>query len=158
MANIIFLYEAKSTLYREDNNRSVGRGLFNHGPIAKDQSIVLFKGDKITFEQAKDRQNRGFGGYTIQLTNEIFLDCYNYAFLTDPNERCWGSLANSPLHTYTISTDADNNVVFNQPTSNCNLYINRTTKEARLRAKKNIASDVELLYNYSANYFFDGMF
>jgi hypothetical protein len=41
--NIISLYEKNSTLFRDDNNCSVGRGLFSHGPIAKDQVELKWK-------------------------------------------------------------------------------------------------------------------
>jgi hypothetical protein len=149
------LYEGPSTLFRDNNNQSLGRGLFCNRPIIKNETIIFFKGDKITFEEAKRRQDLGFGGYTIYITNEVYLDCYPYAFLSDPQDRCWASLANSPLHAHTITYDNNNNEIRNTIRSNCNLCVNRSNQEVRLRAKRNVNnSNFELTYNYSANYFF----
>jgi len=153
-----FLYSTTSSLYTNNGNKSIGLGLFRSTPIINDELIAKFKGETITYDEALIRQTNGRGGYMVYITDNLCLDCYENAILlqNDNSARCYASMANSPLNVHRVIFDAVGHEihVVENIRSNCNLMINRNNKTVSLRAKQNIEAHTEILYNYSANYFF----
>jgi hypothetical protein len=74
---------------------SLGKGLFTNVAVIANETIVYFEGKILTTEQFSElRSPNRF--YTIQLTTDSYLDCYDFY----KSRLCYASYANSPLHAY----------------------------------------------------------
>jgi Plant transposon protein len=130
----------------------IGMGLFSGLRYDKNDDIVTFKGEFITFAIYKARESAGLGGYMIQFTADLYLDCYDQW----KSHNCMASYANSPKNAY-------NTVTRCMAKPNCRLVINQQHRTARLvcgwdkeKTPKSfsIEPDTELLWDYADSYIF----
>ena len=120
---------------KKSNIPSAGEGLFANRAIPSGTKVIEFKGKLLSFEDqvAIPPEKRG---YIIQITNSIYLDCYDYA--NHPYAcKCYASKANSPLET--------------QFKANCRLVVCTRTRTCSLDAIRNIEAGEELMYPYNDN-------
>jgi hypothetical protein len=71
--------------------RPIGRGLFANRRFRANDTILAFRGEVITFEEANLRIHSSRGGYMVALRGVAVLDCYN----TVTTGACLASLANT---------------------------------------------------------------
>jgi hypothetical protein len=136
------LLRAKTSL-RGQYSRPIGDGLFSQIRYKKNDLIVSFIGELVSFEEVEARTEAGRGGYILEITKEEYLDCYHYRHV------CMASYANDPRYCWNFATG-----VCKQAKPNCRVVLNRATRVISLKADKDILPHVELLWVYGGDYVF----
>lgn len=159
MNSVPNLYVDKSTCYALNSNglytSSIGLGLFPmDSTIYPGEYIISYVGEVVDSSEYRYRCGMGLGGYIIQLSNILYLDCREAAL----QGRCLASMANSATNVrqyYNILMwqDEGQQVI---PTNNSKLRIskNKTTKEwcVGIYATKKIKVHQEILVSYGRGY------
>ena len=143
----------KSTLYilpegqdpRDERYISVGQGLFARSQYEAGDVIIYYSGDIISVEAYKKREEEGYGGYCVQLTKDLVLDCYR----TRHNKSCLASLANSSTNAYVSN---GKNEFIKAPAHNAKIVVIRKNLTACLKALRKIKYEEEILICYSKSY------
>jgi hypothetical protein len=125
---------------------SVGQGLFARSIFNAGDAIVYYRGDLISVEAYQIRDRDGRGGYCVQITNDLVLDCYNNMLRGD----CIASKANSNTNAFVANNNGTEFV--NAPPSNAVIVVDRRAKTAYLRATKRIHPHEEILVPYGKTY------
>lgn len=142
----------KSTLYifpegqdpKDERYISVGQGLFARSQYEAGDVIIYYSGDIISVKAYKKREQEGYGGYCVQLTKDLVLDCYRNRH----NKSCLASLANSSTNAFVAKRGA----FIPAPPHNAKIVVNRKNLTACLRAVRTIKYDEEILTCYSKSY------
>lgn len=145
------LYKAPSFLRTVEGNQKVGLGLFSSVSYSANEKIAVFKGDVITPEQYDARVVEGRGGYCIQLTQALLLDCFNH------RDVCYASHANTANGCNTVQCPNDAEPqgageLFNV-TNNCKIVVSDVQAgTVTLVANRHIPAHRELLFPYGGAY------
>ena len=128
----------------------IGQGLFTNSLILPRQRIAVYQGEFISPMELQRRTAAGRGGYAIQCTQSVILDCYAEA----KAGRCLASMANSPASVRNMMTDtavrANARLSLGQPFGPDGSRFWR----ASLIATHTIQPHQEILVSYSAEYVF----
>ncbi|MFI5172767.1 MAG: SET domain-containing protein-lysine N-methyltransferase [Chitinophagales bacterium] len=122
-----------SYLYISDSRiKGAGKGLFTAIPIFKDEIISIFKGDIISFKEAKAKAAKGENAYFIDLIDGRTLDSQE----TD----CFAKYANDPAGTIKSPFKSNSDISMYENGSIC------------LVANKNIKAGEEIFCSYGRKY------
>jgi hypothetical protein len=120
--------------------------LFAKSVYEAGDNIAFYHGDLISIEAYNKRVSEGNGGYALQITNNVMLDCYRSTM----NGQCLASLANSSTNAFVVRK----NEFVPAPAPNATIVIHRGNKTAYLRALRNIQCNDEILTSYSKSYIY----
>ncbi len=102
---------------------------------------MKYIGEIVNAEKWQEETAAGRGGYIIALTNEEFLNCWNFRHV------CMASYANDPRRCWNI-------LLGKQAKANCKCTMNPRDKSVSLKAIRDIGAHQEILWIYGDKYVF----